>query len=622
MKIRILLFAVIGALLSWVSAHSIFLGVPTGSDENSYFFQANSFADGVISRDAPPFHDRFKQYMVILDDEAGWLSRYPPAHPLWLAPARWFGSVYVLTALAAALGVAFLCAAGLALGIPPLILALTLLPSPYFVFMYGTALSHTSGFMAVSILLWAYIRWQKGSGARFAVFAGLAWSFFFLNRTYTALLMAVPLGMDALWQLSRSRTRKSFIGTTAFALSAAIGVAVYLLYNKLACGDAFTATYLYYEPSENLGFGLRRTQGDAAVLHTLPIGLATLWDHIKTLDLWWWGFRGSLVAATALAIIGWSRRWSALLLSSMLAVCLGYVAFWYPGVANAGGPVYYFETATALALLTALGIARLYRALERTPQARRLLSFCFALALLGAASHFIADQTPRFIAQQMPRYIFWRTLDSAPPHFIVFVSRQPGVHKGEYARNPRGLDSNPLVLQSRGEYDAVAMRVFSNRTPLLLSGDDPTHLHPLTSPTTLLFKRDATQTGHRIGQNEAIDQRSNQWARVARHDRDKKDWLVLDRPVELPAGQYQLTIAGDYENIAPTHPSHVGIRIGDTNDVIALTGSHTGATPIATYTVSLTNLVTSTVISLRYGGTGTLRVRDFTWAEIPEKMEP
>lgn len=174
MKIRILLFAVIGALLSWVSAHSIFLGVPTGSDENSYFFQANSFADGVISRDAPPFHDRFKQYMVILDDEAGWLSRYPPAHPLWLAPARWFGSVYVLTALAAALGVAFLCAAGLALGIPPLILALTLLPSPYFVFMYGTALSHTSGFMAVSILLWAYIRWQKGSGARFAVFAGLA----------------------------------------------------------------------------------------------------------------------------------------------------------------------------------------------------------------------------------------------------------------------------------------------------------------------------------------------------------------------------------------------------------------------------------------------------------------
>ncbi len=240
--------------LAWLSSSRIYLGVPTGADEHSYLFQAHHFAEGRIAHPEPPLPAYFRQHMIISDPEAGWLSRYPPGHPLWLVPGVWMDSPYGMIALSAAAGLWFTCAAAGQAGLSPVLAGLLLLCSPFFVLMYGTQLSHTSGLMAVAAMLYGYLAWWRSGRWGYAALAGLAWSFFFLNRTYTALLIAFPFGLHACWVWLRDRRAPIFGGVLAFAGCAAVGLAGYLLYNKLAVGDPFTATYLFYEPSEGLVF--------------------------------------------------------------------------------------------------------------------------------------------------------------------------------------------------------------------------------------------------------------------------------------------------------------------------------------------------------------------------------
>ena len=61
----------------WLYRH-VFHGAPITTDENSYVFQAYNFLAGLIARPAPPFPDIVYHAMIICDDRAGWLSRYPP----------------------------------------------------------------------------------------------------------------------------------------------------------------------------------------------------------------------------------------------------------------------------------------------------------------------------------------------------------------------------------------------------------------------------------------------------------------------------------------------------------------------------------------------------------------
>ncbi|MCB1102418.1 MAG: hypothetical protein KDL10_08640, partial [Kiritimatiellae bacterium] len=333
----VLLCAAAAFLLAMVMSHAVFHRAPITSDETSYLFQAQAFLDGTVAREAPnltiPFISR--NSMLILDEEAGWLSRYPPGHALWLLLGLLIGSPSIITALACALGVGLLVRMAPALSVRGWVLAWVTLSSPYFLFMYGTLLSHTSGFLAAAGLLACYLRWQTTSRPGWAALAGLCWSWIFLNRTYTALLIAIPFGIDALLALARKRTRQELIGTLSFAGCAAIGVLLILVYNKQATAEPFWMTYLYYNPSDNLGFGQRHHLNTfpkvPGYLHTPARGLGFLRDNLVLLDQWLFGFPGSLIAWLALSIAGWSRRWSWLLLSIPASVAFGYVAFWFPG---------------------------------------------------------------------------------------------------------------------------------------------------------------------------------------------------------------------------------------------------------------------------------------------------
>ena len=171
-RLRAHMFSVALALsaagLAYLASVHVFHQAPVTTDENSYIFQAVNFAEGRIAREAPPFPRAFAHRMIIQNATAGWLSRYPPLHAIWLVPGLVLGNLYLMSALAAALSVLLMAAIarrvapGLGAGLAPALLV----ASPYFIFMHGTLLSHTSGILAVSVMLATLVGQQALSTAK------------------------------------------------------------------------------------------------------------------------------------------------------------------------------------------------------------------------------------------------------------------------------------------------------------------------------------------------------------------------------------------------------------------------------------------------------------------------
>lgn len=605
------LLAAVAFLLSTASSYFVFHRVPTGSDENSYVFQAYNFLDGVIARPAPPMPEAFSSGMVIIDPDVGWVSRYPPGHSLWLLTSIWADAVYPAIGLAAAVAVWFLCGAALALGIPQVFVAVPLLISPFFFFMYGTQLSHTSGLAATAMLCWGYIRGRQRDERWTFGLAGLAWSLLFLNRTYSALLIAIPFAVDALWRWYRARTWRTFQQAALFAAAAGCGVIGYLLYNALVTGDPFQATNLFYDPTERLGFGLRHTGGQV-VDHTLANGMSYLWNNIRTMDMWLWGFHGSLVAAFALALAGWSRRWSPLLLGATLSVWLGYVGFWYEGVPDAGGPVYFFETLAPLSLLFALGLHRGWLAAASWPRARGALTLLSLVGILAWNTSFSIQEATVRAPKQKSKRDFMEALNDLPTNSIALVEGFEEVRPGEIVMNPQGIDSDPLILQSLGADNAVLQRLYPERQAFVVRADRPDE-PLLLARQKVKLKRPADVFHRRTGRNE--EDASGSVLRTA-DERNAAGWLAFGRIIHLPQGRYKITWRGEARNISSDQPLSADILTPDKGAVWEddLVGDASGA--LFRAELVLTNQLTSVQPRLYYGGSGEVRVRAIHFDEV------
>lgn len=469
----------VGALLAYVlsfwMAKEVFHRAPITTDEQSYLFQAHLLAEGKIKRPAPIYIEAFRYPMIILDEHAGWLSRYPPGHSLWLVPGVWAGSPYIMIALAAALGLALTALAAIRIGGSLPVVLVGFLLSPFFLFTYGTMLSHTSGLVATAGMLLGYILWQQTGRRGWALLAGLMWSWLFLNRTYSALLVALPFAVDALWQLGRRRDKETFWGTAFFAGSAFVGVVAILAYNYAAVGHPFHMTYLHYDPTDQLGFGLRHHwttfPAPEPVDHSFAKGLSDLQGNLLMLDRWMWGVPGGLAVWLGLTIIGWSKRWSLLLVASVVSVCIGYVFFWYPGW-NETGPNYYFEVFPAMVLSASLGVRVLGKRMRSLPRAVPVAMAAVGILLWSSiAVPFAVRQGSAFRADLALRAQLFELFRTAPPKTIIFVRRddvERAWKNHDLVFNRRGLEDDVIVARWMDTANKSMMKYFDDYTPVAL----------------------------------------------------------------------------------------------------------------------------------------------------------
>ena len=530
------------ALSLWIG-RSIYLRQPVTTDENGYIFQANTFSELKLRRPVPEPTEIFRRRMLIMDERTGWIARYPPGHALWLTPAVWLGDAHLASALAAGLSVWFLTGCAVMLGSPAWATALLLLLCPYFLFMHGTLLSHTSGMAAVALMLWGYMRWRLRGRLDGAVIAGLAWGIFFLNRTYTAGLVAMPFALDALYTLWRSPGRRQWLGTILFAGCAATGIFAYLAYNHLITGSAFIPPYIFYGDDMLPGFG-------GPMRHTWGAGFKNLAANALLLDRWLLLGGGSLLIFGALALVGWDRRWTPLAIVGIVIVPAGYLLFAHPGV-NTCGPFYYFEIMPFLVLVWMLAARKLF---SHPRAALRRAALWLALAGLAAAAvfsyRFMWREGGKIFNEVSARARLERVLQKAPANSAVIVENMdPDVITDFLVFNPRGLESDPLLFIGFGDFNPLITRGLTNRTLFYLRPDNSERLVPITN--RLAFAHSIpwydipNRTGRSTGPGEA-----NGNGRMASYPADKPGYLAMGNYMTLPPGKFtagfdlEITAAG------------------------------------------------------------------------------
>ncbi len=543
--------ALLAAGLSLLVSHVVYHGAYLTADEGSYEFQAHCFLEGRVARPLPPFHPVFEHKMILLDEVLGWLSRYSPGHGLWLAPGAWLGAPRLMAALAAALSVWLLTGCARRLDIRADLVVVLMLASPYFLFMYGTLLSHTSAHAAYTAFLWAGVAWAGTRHRGYAVAAGLSWAFLFLVRNYTALLLAGPLAGTLVVDAVRRRSRAGWAGLAVLAACAAVGPSLQLLHNGLTTGRPLLSPYQVYNPLETLGFGRRYMFGVYGD-YTWRQGLSQMLDYLRDLDRWAWGFRGSLAVSAVLLLAGWRRPWSAVLAGSAASVWVGYI-FFSSRTRDLTGPSYYFETFPCLVLGAALGVQRMLAspALAR-PRLRRGVAAAAGLALLGAAAVFAWTEGRELRTLMRGDGRYREALRRAPPRSLIFVD---GIYSWlqEPICNPRGLGSDPLVVRHVNEAVTLSVaKCFPDRTPWLMHKGREFDLQPVDRARRLEFDIGPEHASGFTGSLEAPA--DGPACRAARAGRDGPHWVFCGAYAWLPPGRFRADFDIACKGIPPGAP--------------------------------------------------------------------
>ncbi len=405
---------------------------PHVPDGFSYFFQAKIFAGGELFASAPPL-PRFFEYEWMTVADGRWFSIFPPGWPALLAVGVKAGVPALVNPLLASACVVVVYALGAALfdvrrG---LLCALLCCFSPFFLFMSSEFMSHTATLLFTALSTLSHVKATARRRRSIALF-GLAGAFAgiaFLIRPIDALVVWASQTMHGLW-LDRSRRMATGCVTSAVAL--AIGVGLYLIYNRLLVGTWFMTPLTLVEPQNRMGFG-----ADIGAPWTpFPTMGHNVWRAVLNLnhnaavmsqDLFGWPI-SSLLFVLLVGAFGIKDQRHGLSFSVTGAMVVGYALYRYHGVAF--GARFYFALLPHLVLLSIEGIrqapAIVSRAVPRLPGAARLAD----LSVIAVGLCFV----------------FGWTVYVPKVAFVAPYRDQRDINAGFYAYQQSRLASDPAIV--------------------------------------------------------------------------------------------------------------------------------------------------------------------------------
>ena len=326
--------AVITALL--LAAGVIALrAFPNSGDEYGYLFEAETLRAGRLWNVLPPIPDAIASVRVVIKD-GKWVSQYPPGWPIIIAGVTSLG----LPAYVASPAMALLLLFGFArltreLVSPGAALAGTALLAccPFFLLNGASYFAHMPAALFGVLAVLCGVRFLETGSIPSALAAGAALGFLCIIRPFSAVLIAIPCGVELLRRagsLHYTRLAWFVVGSLPF-------VTVYLFYNNAVTGNPLLEPMPWAYPKFHLGlqpvddFGYRYT-----LFHTAGLAIIRLME----LAQWTSPLLCLLYAMAALWKLG--RRGLAFYDFVFPLFVLGYLLF--PGMgANRYGPRYYFE---------------------------------------------------------------------------------------------------------------------------------------------------------------------------------------------------------------------------------------------------------------------------------------
>ena len=386
-------FGAAALMLTALVASFVLERIPHVQDSVTYLFQAETLALGRLWVPAPAIPEFFAQEFILARDGM-WFGKYTPGWPLLLALGVLADAPWLVSPVLAAITVTLTYLAGRRMygGGVAALAAILMLFSPFFLLMSGEMMAHPAGLLWTTTLLYAaVVIWQRGDGlgsqrsdapgwqrghALAWLLAGLALGMLFITRQLTALGVGLaPLIVLGLAGLRAPRLLPRY--AALFLVGAAPPIAYLLYVNTVFTGSPLGNTYELWWDFDRIGFG--PTVGMHGG-HDLANGLANTFANLQELlrHLHGWPAYLTLALAFVPVAVASRNRWDWMLLGSAAGLILAYVFYWADGIMY--GPRYYYESLTALTLLTARGCAlvadlpmRVYRRAE-TADVKRLLT--------------------------------------------------------------------------------------------------------------------------------------------------------------------------------------------------------------------------------------------------------
>jgi hypothetical protein len=477
--------AIAVTLVTWGSIQP----VAVYHDEAAYLLQAGIFAQGRWTGPPPPIPAFFEQFHVLLSP--GLAPKYPPGFALALVPGSWLHLPalvpLLLTALTAALG--FALARRIVGGPVALLTTAIWLASP------GNLRFRAGYFSEILTSLlwlagwWALLQWRSSSRVSWLLALAGCVGLCAITRPLTALVFALPVGAVVLRDVARRRAWGQL--AAAIALGTSI-VMLMPLHNSKVTGNWRTSPYARYTtlylPFDRMGFGLDSTPaaaplpadmqalsayfGGAHAKHTarrLPV-IAMQRARAVLTDM---GGPPALAAA-ALALLGLPGAPAAVLFAAGTALLLLLAHLPYAHFNN--WTLYYLEAFPVIALLLALGIARLGRllignSLEPGDTAKRVdwLLVATAAGVFLVLPFRVQSARSEHLRNAAAQLYFQELLQAVPQPAVVFVRYGPR-HVSHYSliQNPVDYDTAPVwLVYDRGRENADLLALAPGRAAYL-----------------------------------------------------------------------------------------------------------------------------------------------------------
>lgn len=481
-----------GVLATALIANGLLQSIPHVQDSVAYLFQAKTLALGRLSVPVPRLPTFFTEEFIPMH-HGMWFGKYPPGWPVLLAIGVLAHVPWLVDPVLAGIDLLILYMIGREVyGSSVALLATVLaLSSPFFLFLGGSFMAHTSTLFYLSGFAYLVLRWVRSveRGQPFPPVqsllpAGFLLGMAFITRELDALSFSLPFAALA---FSRPVFRR-LPSLRWLVLGGLIPGAFLLIYNWRVAGSPFASTYALWWPADHPGFGPNVGEmggfTPAQGLWNTGFNLQMLLAH-----LFGWPFYLTLALAAVPFVAGRGNRWDALFAASALSVIAAYVFYWTPGVMY--GPRYYYVAIPWLALLTARGLEELYRWPLRLPwiAPSDRLAALLVPTLLGAA--LLIYNLRVYLPAQVPIYHGYNFSSAASidavqragiHHALIFVASNPPGQWWSYGEvfssNSPLLDTDVVYARDLGRSDRNLIRLYPGRHYYRLVNTQLTRLSP------------------------------------------------------------------------------------------------------------------------------------------------
>lgn len=381
--------------LTNLASYFLFEHIPHVKDSIAQVFHAKIFALGKFFVPSPEHREFFDingmwdQSTMI--NNGKWYSQYPPGHSFLLMLGVLVDAPWIINPLLGSLTVIMLYILGKELygEITGRVSAVLGMLSPFILFMSSEFMNHTSALFFFTAFALFFAKTLRTKKLGYGIVAGFCLGMILNIRPLTAFALALPFVIFGSYILI-TQFQENFLSMTVIAVAFLVLAVGLLSFNYFTNGNPFLFGYeVLYGPQVKPGFG-NAAWGDP---HTPIQGLRHTLNDLNGVNKFLFEWPAPSLLFVFLLFISLTRNlWDYVLLAVFISLVVAYFFYWFHNWCF--GPRIFYESTSALIVLTARGILRLPVLLRNTlnfpistirvyASAAVFLALCLMIAISG-----------------------------------------------------------------------------------------------------------------------------------------------------------------------------------------------------------------------------------------------